>query len=105
KCTVIGLAIGGILLSAWPASAQVDIGLTPMLVEFPAVGGMPYCGALPLKNAGSVKTRVRAELLDLYVDQNTTPQFVAKAPAEADFSCRSWLRINPMEFELDGKRK
>jgi len=71
-----------------------------MRVEFPAVSGKPYSGSLVLKNAGTVKTRVRAELLDLYVDEGTTPQFVANAPAEAEFSCRSWLSVNPMELEV-----
>jgi hypothetical protein len=69
-------------------------------VEFPAVAGKPYSGSLALKNGAGVKTRVRVELLDFYVDQTTTPQFVANAPGEADYSCRSWLSANPMELEM-----
>jgi hypothetical protein len=38
--------------------------------------------------------------LDLYVDETTTPQFVARAPAEAEYSCRAWLSANPMEMEI-----
>jgi len=74
-----------------------------MRVEFPAVGGKPYSGSLALKNAGGVKTRVRAELLDLYVDENTTPQFVPKAPGEADFSCRSWLSVTQWSLRWMGR--
>ena len=46
---------------------------------------------------------MRAELLDFYVDQTTTPQFVANAPSEAEYSCRSWLSVNPMELEMEPK--
>jgi len=86
---------------AWPLAAQVDLGLAPMRVEFPATPGKPYSGALTLSNAGTVPARIRVELLDLYVDETTTPQFVPNAPAEAEYSCRSWLGVNPMEFEID----
>jgi len=86
---------------ALPLAAQVDLGLSPMRVEFPATPGRPYSGTLVLTSAADVKTRVRAELLDLYVDESTTPQFVASAPAEAEYTCRSWLSANPMEFEID----
>jgi hypothetical protein len=89
------------LALALPACAQVDVGLSPMKVEFPAAAGKPYSGTLVLTNAGTVKTRIRAELLDLYVDETTTPQFVSNAPAEAEYSCRSWLSANPMELELE----
>ena len=90
-----------ILALALPAGAQVDFGLSPMKVEIPAVAGKPYSGSLALTNGASVKTRVRAELLDLYVDETTTPQFVASAPGEAEYSCRSWLSVNPMELEIE----
>jgi hypothetical protein len=89
------------LALALPVCAQVDFGLSPMKVEFPAAAGKPYSGTLVLTNAGAVKTRIRAELLDLYVDETTTPQFVPKAPAEAEYSCRSWLSANPMELEME----
>jgi hypothetical protein len=89
------------LALALPAAAQVDLGLSPMRVEFPAVPGRPYSGSLALSNAGSGKARVRVELLDLYVDGNMTPQFVPNAPAEAEYSCRTWLSVNPMELELE----
>ena len=74
-----------------------------MRVEFPATPGRAFSGMLSLNNAGPNKTRVRAELLDMYVDQNMTPQFVASAPTEAEFSCRQWLSVNPMELEVDGR--
>jgi hypothetical protein len=71
-----------------------------MRVEFPAVPGRPFSGSLILSNGGTATSRVRTEMLDLYVDETTTPQFVANAPAEAEFSCRHWLSSNPMEVEI-----
>jgi hypothetical protein len=100
KRAVTGFAWTAILMLPWPLAAQVDLGLAPMRVEFTAVPGKGYSGSLALSNAGSVKTRVRTELLDLYVDGSTTPQFVPNAPAEAEYSCRSWLSVNPMEVEI-----
>jgi hypothetical protein len=88
------------LLLTRPVAAQVDLGLSPMRVEFPAVPGKPFSGSLILSNAGSAISRVRVEMLDLYMDETTTPQFVANAPAEAACSCRNWLSANPMELEI-----
>lgn len=91
------------LLLAAALAAQVDVGLSPMRVEFPAVAGKAYSGSLALTNAGSAKARIRAEFLDFYVDETTTPQFVANVPAEAEHSCRAWLSLNPMELEVGPK--
>jgi hypothetical protein len=90
-------------LCVLPLAAQVDLGLAPMRVEFPATPGRAFSGTLTLNNAGKSRTRVRTELLDMYVDQAMTPQFVSNAPAEKDFSCRQWLSVNPMELEIDGR--
>jgi hypothetical protein len=92
-----------ILASAWPAVAQVDVGLSPMKVEFPGAVGKSYSGSLTLSNAGSTKARIRVEMVDFYVDENTTPQFVANVPSEAEYSCRSWLSANPMELDVEPK--
>jgi hypothetical protein len=99
KCALVEFAVAAMMMP--PLAAQVDLGLSPMRVEFSAVAGKSVSGTLVLTNGSDVKTRIRAELLDLYVDETTTPQFVASAPGEADYSCRSWLSANPMELELD----
>lgn len=84
-----------------PAAAQVDVGLSPMKVEFPAVAGKSYSGSLTLKNSRTSKARFRVEMVDFYVDENTTPQFIAHVPTEDDYSCRTWLSANPMELEVE----
>lgn len=98
---LIGLTATVILLSALPLGAQVGLGLSPMRVDFAAIAGKAQSGGLSLSNATTAKMRVRAELLDLYVDETTTPQFVASAPAEVEHSCRTWLSVNPMELEIE----
>ena len=95
--------VAAILVMSLPAAAQVDVGLSPMRLDIPVEPGRSYSGSVVLTNSGSVRTRVRAELLDFYVDESTTPQFVPRAPSEDAHSCRSWLTANPMEIELEPK--
>jgi hypothetical protein len=71
-----------------------------MRVEFAASPGRPYSGSLILSNGTSAAVRVRVELLDFYVDSDMTPQFVTNADSEAEYSCKRWLSVNPMELEL-----
>jgi hypothetical protein len=103
KRTIDALTAATILAFSWPAAAQVDMGLSPMKVEVAAVSGKSYSGSLTLTNAGTTKARIRVEMVDFYVDENTTPQFIAHAPAEEDYSCRSWLSANPMELDVEPK--
>ncbi len=100
KRSLEAIAAWAILIGASPAAAQVDVGLAPMKVEFPGVAGKSYSGSLILTNEGATKARIRVEMVDFYVDGNTTPQFIAHVPAEADYSCRSWLSANPMELDV-----
>jgi len=86
-----------------PALAQVDVGLAPMRVEVTAVPGKPVSGSLTLTNSGSTPARFRVEMVDFYIDENTTPQFIGQVAAEAPYSCRSWLTANPMELEVAPK--
>jgi hypothetical protein len=98
--TVNAVVVAAMALS-FPAAAQVDVGLSPMKIELPAIAGKSYSGSLTLKNSGTTKARFRVEMVDFYVDENTTPQFIARVPAEEDYSCRSWLSANPMELEVE----
>jgi hypothetical protein len=101
NCSIGLIAAAAALLSAQPAEGQVDVGLTPMRVEFPAVPGKSFSGTLSLSNGGTAKTRVRVEMVDFFIDENMTPQFIADVPAEAEYSCQSWLTANPMEVDLE----
>ena len=103
KHTLEAVAGIAILAFAGPAAAQVDVGLSPMKVEFPGIAGRSYSGSLSLTNAGTAAVRIRVEMVDFYVDESTTPQFIANVPAEAEYSCRTWLSANPMELNLDPK--
>ncbi len=99
--TVITLLALLALGTAVPAQAQLGLGMAPMRVEIHMTPGQEYSGALKLSNQTNVKTRVRGELLDFDIDDQTTPQFERDLPREAAYSCKKWLSLNPMELELD----
>jgi hypothetical protein len=91
-----------LLLSGLPLAADVGLGLSPMRVELALAPGASYSGTLRLVNERD-PVRVRASVLDFYLDSEQTPQFEADLPEEAPYSCRSWLVVNPMEGELNLK--
>ena len=90
-----------VLALAGTASAQVGLGLVPMREELALRPGIPHSGILSLNNDSRDRVRVVAELLDFYIDPTGTPQFGRQWAQEADYSCRAWLSVNPMEMELD----
>jgi hypothetical protein len=95
------LAIWAGLLVAPSLRAQVGIGLSPMRLELRMGPGVQQSGALTVSNDSAGRLRIRAELLDFYIDPSATPQFGRKFPQEAEFSCQQWLSVNPMEWEQD----
>jgi P pilus assembly chaperone PapD len=96
------LTLAAALCGALPApvQAQVGLGLSPMRLELKMRPGSQYSGALTITNDSKDKLRIRAEILDFYIDQQETPQFARNYPQEAEYSCRAWLTVNPMETEL-----
>ena len=93
------------LASAGPSAAQVGLGLTPMREELQLAPGAVHSGALALKHDSPEKVRIVAELLDFFLDSSATPQFQPLAPGEAEYSCRQWLVLNPMEMEMSGSAR
>ena len=85
---------------ATPARAQVGLGLAPMRVELRIASGTQRSGSVSVSNDSSGPMRVRAQLLDFFIDSEGTPQFAPAWPTEAGGSCRGWLTLNPMETEL-----
>jgi hypothetical protein len=94
------LSAGLLLVSAQVLSAQVGLGLSPMRLEMKMTPGLEQSGVLTLSSDSGDKVRVRAEALDFWIDQDQTPQFESRLPAEADFSCRDWVSVNPVETEV-----
>jgi hypothetical protein len=72
-----------------------------MRVEIHMVPGQQYSGSLKLGSQSGAKTRVRAEVLDFNIDNQTQPQFERDLPQEAAYSCKKWLSLNPMEIDLE----
>ena len=75
-----------------------------MRVELRMAPGQQRSGSLTLTNESGGKVRIRTELLDFSIDAAQTPQFERNLPQEEPYSCRSWLTVNPMETELEGKQ-
>jgi len=90
-------------ISAGAAHAQggLGLGLGPMRVDLNLAPGAVYSGVFALANNGTEVTRIVGETLDFYLDDTATPQFGPNYQREAEFSCRTWLAANPMEFELN----
>src|SRR2546426_4021182 len=86
---------------ASPLFAQVGLGLSPMRLELKFTAGAQHSGPLTLTNDSGARMRIRAEILDFYIDPLETPQFGRHYTQEAEFSCHDWLSINPMEVELE----
>jgi len=99
---LIVLGALAVLAMTATASAQVGLGLIPMREELTLIPGAPHSGILTLNNDSNGRVRVATELLDFYIDSTGTPQFARQWSNEADYSCRQWLAVNPMEMELAG---
>jgi len=97
-------SLAGAICLSTVCSAQVGIGLAPLRLEMNPAPRAVQSGLLTITNETDKAVRVRGSLLDFYIDDTDTPQFAATLPAEASASCRSWLSLNPMEFEVPPKR-
>jgi hypothetical protein len=80
---------------------QLGLGLAPMRTELRLTPGSQHSGVLALVNDSDTKVRVSAEFLDFFIDSSTGPQFSRSIASEAEYSCRRWLNLNPMQFELN----
>ena len=89
-----------ILLGGLPAHGELGLALAPMRVEIKIPAGGQYTDSLRLSNDSDGPSRVRAEMLDWYLDETMTPQFSEHYPQEKSYSCRDWLQINPREMDL-----
>jgi hypothetical protein len=87
-------------LAAGTLQAQVGLGLAPMRVELALAAGAQYSGALALTSDSEGQVRVVSEALDFSIDAEGNPQFTRSLASEAEYTCRDWLAINPMEMEL-----
>jgi hypothetical protein len=101
---VTAFAVLAILAFALPAHGQIGIGLSPMRLEMHLQAGQQHSGTLALANDSGVKLRIRAELLDFFLDASDTPQFGREIAQEQTDSCRTWLTVNPMDSEVEGRQ-
>jgi hypothetical protein len=98
---LVAAALLAAMLFSLPLCAQVGLGLAPMRLEVRMAPGNQHSGTVNLTNNSAGKMRIRAELLDFFIDSEATPQFERENKQEAAYSCRQWLSVNPMETELE----
>ncbi|HEU0119540.1 MAG TPA: hypothetical protein VFQ91_03370 [Bryobacteraceae bacterium] len=67
--------------------------------------GQRQTGVLALTNESAIPVRIRADLLDFRIDESASPLFAPSLAGESAYSCRSWLAINPMEFEMSANER
>jgi hypothetical protein len=101
RALVIFLCLFALDSFAPAAHAQLGLGLVPMRVEVRMAPGQEYSNTVKLSSQSGVSTRVRSEVLDFNIDEAATPQFERSLPQETATSCKNWLKLNPMEMEID----
>ena len=101
---VTALAVLAMVVLALPAQGQVGLGLSPMRLEMHLQPGQQHSGTLMLANDSGAKLRIRTELLDFFLDASDTPQFAREIAQEQADSCRTWLTVNPMDIEVEGRQ-
>jgi hypothetical protein len=89
-----------LLTASLPARGETGLALAPMRIEIQIPAGGQYTDTLRLSNDSDGPSRVRAELLDWYLDETLTPQFAERYEQEKAFSCRDWLQVNPREMDM-----
>ena len=94
-------ALAAMLMAPPTVAGDLSLGLSPMREEFRLAAGETVTRVLRLSNASKDAVRIRAEVLDFNIDDTLTPQFAKHLRSESIFSCRSWLRVNPMETDLE----
>jgi hypothetical protein len=87
------------------AQAQFGFALSPMRVELSAAPGSQRTGTLAIGNADVEPGRFRTEILDVALDKEAVPQFETNIASEAEFSCKNWVTVNPMEADVEGQRQ
>ena len=92
--------VAAAFLFALPAAAQVGIGLSPLRVELPAVVGQTKTQSLSISNESPTSVHIRANTLDFRIDDEEQPQFSSTGLENSPHSCRKWLKLNPVEFDL-----
>src|SRR5688572_28640208 len=89
-----------LLVASHSGRAETGLALAPMRIEIQIPPGGQYTDTLRLSNDSDGPSRVRAELLDWYLDERLTPQFSENYEQEKQFSCREWLQVNPREMDM-----
>ena len=99
KCTII-ILLAAILLTILPNSALAQGGLKvwPTSVELTVNGGEQAERIINVQNQGSETIRVRAYVMDFFIDENNN--FIFPEPGHESYSASKWLSVDKADLEL-----
>jgi P pilus assembly chaperone PapD len=83
--------------------AEISFSVSPIRVELSGEPGGTYTDAIEITNEGTEKVRIKVGTQDWYLTEDGTPVF--QKGGSQKYSCASWLKINPVDFQLDPKEK
>ena len=99
KCTII-ILLAAILLTILPNSALAQGGLKvwPTSVELTVNGGEQAERIINVQNQGSETIRVRAYVMDFFIDENNN--FIFSEPGHESYSASKWLSVDNADLEF-----
>lgn len=94
------IAAAAVLLTAWPATAQISVEVSPLRIELAAGPGSTTTQPITLVNAGKDPVRVRATVTDWDLSKDGAPQFEG-AVSDGPFSATAWVRVAPPQLVIE----
>lgn len=94
------IAAAAVLLTAWPATAQISVEVSPLRIELAAGPGSTTTQPITLVNAGKDPVRVRATVTDWDLSKDGAPQFEG-AVSDGPFSATTWVRVAPPQLVIE----
>ena len=77
----------------------IKLAVSPMRTDINMPAGQSHTEAMRVVNDGTQPAHLRAWPADWYFNEKDAPQF-ERAGSHADYSCGSWVKVNPTEFEV-----
>ena len=86
------------------ARAEISFSVSPIRIDMTGDSGGSYTDAIEVNNEGKEKVRIKVSMQDWELTEDGIPIF-RKAGTNSR-SCTGWLKINPVDFQLQpGEKK
>jgi len=96
------LAMTALLTRPMCVDAQqpgIKLAVSPMRTDINMPASQSHTEAMRVVNDGTETAHLRAWPADWYFNEKDAPQF-ERAGSPRDYSCGSWVKVNPTEFEV-----